>query len=414
MRRVMWTLALAGLLGGAAGSAGDAAATPAAATATATDGLIVLAATLDEPSGFATRLGEWAGLPGRRTLHVTVANSGDTTLSGVVVRARLDGRAWAPIEIDDLAPGGQVTASATVGLAPLDYGRQVATVDVGPAGSAPVEFTAATSDWPWLLLIGGPLAAGFALARRRERRRGAVAAPWPALALSASATALVLAGGIAATTLVSAHRADAEAVAGQRRLRAELAAESDSASPVSGSPATTGLSGSASAITTGTAAGAAGSATEARVTADPPVLKVPALGEPLGVIRIPAFGDDYEFVSVEGVRDADLAAGPGHYPGTDLPGQDGNFVLTAHRTSHLAPFADLDDLAKGDEVLFDAGGGTFTYRVTGFEIVRPTALEVLLPVPGKRLLTLITCHPEHSTRERYVVTAEFESFTRPG
>jgi len=166
---------------------------------------------------------------------------------------------------------------------------------------------------------------------------------------------------------------------------------------------------------------AAGVPTNARqrvLPVAPPRLKAPELGEPFGVLRIPRLGAGYEFVAVEGVRDRDLAAGPGHYPGTALPGEVGNFVLSAHRTSHSAPFADIDELLPGDRVLFAAAGGTFTYRVVASEVVKPTALDVLLPVPGEpgampsqALLTLITCHPEHSTAERLVVTAQLAHFT---
>ena len=68
----------------------------------------------------------------------------------------------------------------------------------------------------------------------------------------------------------------------------------------------------------------------------------------------------------------------------------------------------------GDEIRFAAGGGTFIYAVTGSRVVPPTALEVLLPEPGRRTMTLITCHPEHSTKERLVVAADFVGFSPAG
>ena len=55
----------------------------------------------------------------------------------------------------------------------------------------------------------------------------------------------------------------------------------------------------------------------------------------------------------------------------------------------------------------------FTYTVTGTRIVRPSAVEVTYPVPGdraaaptRRLLTMTTCHPRFSARQRMVVSAE--------
>ncbi len=139
------------------------------------------------------------------------------------------------------------------------------------------------------------------------------------------------------------------------------------------------------------------------------------IGAGLAVLRIPRLGDwnDDPPVVVEGVGVPDLKKGPGHMPGTALPGEVGNVVLSGHRTTYGAPFSRLDELRPGDALVVETRDAWFTYRVTGTEIVRPTAVEVAYPVPGergatptRRLLTLTTCHPEYSARQRLIVSAE--------
>ena len=113
---------------------------------------------------------------------------------------------------------------------------------------------------------------------------------------------------------------------------------------------------------------------------------------------------------VQGVTLANLQRGPGHYPGTALPGQKGNFAVAGHRTTYGAPFFNLDQLRKGDEVLVTTRGGKkFTYRVRSQEIVSPSDTWVIEPDPlktGKKTLTLTTCNPRFSNAERLIVFAE--------
>jgi sortase A len=77
------------------------------------------------------------------------------------------------------------------------------------------------------------------------------------------------------------------------------------------------------------------------------------LGHGIALIRIPKLGKDYSYVIIEGVSVDDLRKGPGHYPGTALPGGLGNFVVSGHRTTYLAPFNRVDELSLGDKILND-------------------------------------------------------------
>ncbi|GAA3203342.1 class E sortase [Actinocorallia longicatena] len=156
-----------------------------------------------------------------------------------------------------------------------------------------------------------------------------------------------------------------------------------------------------------------------RAHAVTPPAPAPAKGRPFAVLRVPRFGASWHFTAVEGVTDADLAKGPGHYPGTAQPGQVGNAVFSGHRTTYLAPFNRMGELVPGDEILVDTATLTHVYRVTGHRIVLPTDLSVLAPVPGRpgerarrASLTLTTCHPKYSAAYRLVVFAEL-SASRP-
>jgi sortase A len=131
------------------------------------------------------------------------------------------------------------------------------------------------------------------------------------------------------------------------------------------------------------------------------------------IIRIPRFSPDFARVVVEGVDEGDLQEGPGHYPGTQLPGQVGNMVISGHRTTYGKPFNQLNELVNGDVISIQVAKVLYTYKVMNKQIVQPTDTLVILPVPGqfgatatKRLLTLTTCNPEYSAAQRLIVTAE--------
>ena len=134
------------------------------------------------------------------------------------------------------------------------------------------------------------------------------------------------------------------------------------------------------------------------------------LGHGLALIRIPRLGQNYRYVVIEGVSVSDLRKGPGHYPGTALPGQVGNFVISGHRTTYRAPFNKIDKLRHGDKILVDTRTTQYVYQVTAQRIVRPSAVDVVAPVPfhpgrrpNQRLITLTTCHPKYSAARRLIV-----------
>jgi sortase A len=148
------------------------------------------------------------------------------------------------------------------------------------------------------------------------------------------------------------------------------------------------------------------------------------LGSGMAMIRVPRFGSDWRYVIVEGVDQDDLRKGPGHYPGSAMPGQVGNFVVSGHRTTYSAPFNRVGELRTGDRILVDTKAGQHVYEVTGRRIVSPTAIEVTAPVPlrpgdrpTEKLITLTTCHPKYSASRRMIIfgrqVSELPRVTQP-
>ena len=129
----------------------------------------------------------------------------------------------------------------------------------------------------------------------------------------------------------------------------------------------------------------------------------PRDGEAIAKLTIPRL--DTELYVVEGDDTADLRRGPGHLPGTAMPGDDGNCVIAAHRDTH---FRVLKDIRKGDDIILQTDHGQFLYRVLGMRVVPPTNTSSLQPTPDAEL-HLITCYPFYyvgSAPKRFVVHAE--------
>jgi sortase A len=180
--------------------------------------------------------------------------------------------------------------------------------------------------------------------------------------------------------------------------------DADSATPTTSTPTTTSTTTTSTSTTTTTTTTSTTVATlplqMTQPIAPPRDVRAAENNPELGRIVIPKIGLDSELN--EGIRLTTLDRGPGHWPGTAMPGQIGNVVVAGHRTSHGAEFRHLDALAPGDEVVFSTADGTFTYHVTGTQIVTPDAVWIVDPTDTPTA-TLFACHPLGSTAKRIVV-----------
>jgi sortase A len=161
------------------------------------------------------------------------------------------------------------------------------------------------------------------------------------------------------------------------------------------------------ATTVGPATTVAGTAPVPTTTAPAAPLPTFEEGDAIARLEIPGIGLDAKVVA--GVNPDDLKKGPGHYPGTPMPGQFGNSAIAGHRTTYGQPFYRLDEVAVGDEIVVTTVQGRFVYRATGSEVVAPTASHVVATEnPGVATLTLTTCTPRYTARERLVVYADLD------
>jgi sortase A len=157
------------------------------------------------------------------------------------------------------------------------------------------------------------------------------------------------------------------------------------------------------------------------------------VGDAFGVLHIPRLGLDYERVVLEGTEEEQLSQGPGHYEDTAMPGEPGNVAFAGHRVGKGSPFLELDLLEPGDPIVVETAGSWFVYRVLGDpatgnvtadpsgipgrQIVRPEDIEVISPTPNAAedaaptgaYLTLTTCHPRYSARQRLIIHARLDA-----
>jgi sortase A len=136
------------------------------------------------------------------------------------------------------------------------------------------------------------------------------------------------------------------------------------------------------------------------------------VGRGIALLQIPKI--KVEQVVVQGVDKVDLRKGPGHVPSTVMPGQAGTFGVSGHRTTYGAPFFRLNELAKGDVMTVVTRESVFTYQVTSTRLVPPDDVSVLDNVRGRDgkirpTITLTTCHPRFSARQRLIVFGDLVS-----
>jgi sortase A len=144
------------------------------------------------------------------------------------------------------------------------------------------------------------------------------------------------------------------------------------------------------------------------------------------LLRIPRFGRDYVMPVQEGVSDAVLAEGFGHFEGSAAPGGKGNFALAAHRVTHGQPLRDMPSLRPGDKVVVETRDATYTYQldtdpndlVVTFRDVWVVDARPVNPDPGgvqpaddPRLITLTTCAELFHTDNRMIAFGHLVSTT---
>lgn len=119
-------------------------------------------------------------------------------------------------------------------------------------------------------------------------------------------------------------------------------------------------------------------------------------------IQIPAIGLSAPVVLGDGWEQ--LKKGVGQHVGTANPGESGNLVVSAHNDIFGELFKDLDKLKTGDTIILTTQDRSYTYVVTGTQIVEPTRVDLMAQTPEKTL-TMVSCYPYRIDNQRIVVTA---------
>lgn len=136
----------------------------------------------------------------------------------------------------------------------------------------------------------------------------------------------------------------------------------------------------------------------------PDPVALPPRGELAGRLTIPAIAVDQ--MILVGTDPGTLADAPGVWEDGVFPGMPGNATISGHRTTYGGPFRHLDQLAYGDQIIFESVfGERAVFEVRGTGVVSPQTIQVTEQGDGVRL-TLTTCDPPGSAARRLVIQAE--------
>ncbi len=129
------------------------------------------------------------------------------------------------------------------------------------------------------------------------------------------------------------------------------------------------------------------------------------MGSVIGIIHIPRI--ELTLPLMEGTTEKILLQAIGHVKGTPMPGQNGNSAFAGHRSHTFSRFFNrLGELGILDEVYIKTSSLQQKYEVYDVMIVNPTDVHVLEPDLDVPTITLITCHPENSNKQRLIVKAK--------
>jgi len=129
---------------------------------------------------------------------------------------------------------------------------------------------------------------------------------------------------------------------------------------------------------------------------------------PVARLQVPAHGVD--LIVLIGVSGRTLAFGPGHAPGSAVPGAHGTAIVTGHRDTH---FRFLERVQQGDEIIVEGPDRRRSrLRVQATSVV-DSRTAVIWTEDQSASLVLMTCYPFGAVMPggplRYVVTATASS-----
>lgn len=137
-----------------------------------------------------------------------------------------------------------------------------------------------------------------------------------------------------------------------------------------------------------------------------------------GRMYVPRFGSKWTRLIAEGTRWHPVLneIGIGHYVGTSMPGEVGNFAVAAHRGGFGGAFKEIHRLVAGDKAYVETRNYWYVYKYLQTKIVDPTDTSVIDRVPleltgsvsGGKYMTMTSCTPIFVNTHRIVVWLELD------
>jgi sortase A len=137
-----------------------------------------------------------------------------------------------------------------------------------------------------------------------------------------------------------------------------------------------------------------------------------------GRMYVPRFGTKWTRLIAEGTRWHPVLneIGIGHYVGTTMPGEVGNFAVAAHRGGFGGAFKEIHRLTTGDKVFVETRNFWYVYKYLQTKIVNPNETTVINAVPpeldgavaGSRYMTMTSCTPIYVNTQRIIVWLELD------
>ncbi|KZL93410.1 class D sortase [Clostridium magnum] len=126
----------------------------------------------------------------------------------------------------------------------------------------------------------------------------------------------------------------------------------------------------------------------------------------IGIITIPKI--NLKAAICEGIESENLKYAVGHFPGTPLPGEMGNFCIAGHRSYTYGEFFNrLDELQVDDEIIVKTNINEYKYKVYEKKVVEPSEISVL-DNTKEPIITLVTCTPIRIATHRLIIKGKLE------
>ena len=132
---------------------------------------------------------------------------------------------------------------------------------------------------------------------------------------------------------------------------------------------------------------------------------LPSWGTVFAQLKIPSIGIDLPVY--HGDDTIQLAAGVGHYAGSQFPGEGGTIILAGHNTHEF--FYNLPQIQIGSLIEVDTIYGKFQYKVYGTKIANYKDEDAFQLQNEEEILVLYTCYPLDRlwfVNERFIVYAK--------